>query len=151
MSSYDELGQAITEKDLERGTETDLARNFAMRLVSQFVKHLGAPDTAVRLLPIEDVLKGGHANHTIGEAVERTADGFTVGLEIDFPRYVTGVRVRMLPAGAAGWKVSVEDTPIRELLAPNGEWGEFVAEVVEHLRQAVIHHAPPVKVVYRSR
>jgi len=151
MSVYDDLGRAIAEKDLERGAETDHARNFAMRLVSQFVKHLGAPDTAVRLLPIEEVLRGGHERHTIGEAVGRTADGFTVGLEIDFPEYVTGVRVRFLPAGAAGWKVSVDETPVREVLAPNAEWGDFVKEVTDHLRQAIVHHAPPVKVVYRSR
>lgn len=151
MSGYEELDRAITEKDLEQGSETDVARTFAMRLVSQFVKHLGAPDTAVRLLPVEEVLRGGHANHTIGEAVASTGDAFTVGLEIDLPRYVTGVKVRMKPAGAAGWRVSVDDTPIRAVLAPNGEWGEFVHEVAEHLRQAVVHHRPPERVVFRSR
>jgi hypothetical protein len=151
MSRYEELGRAIEHKDVERGMDTDQARNFAMRLIEQFEKHLGAPDDAVHVLPAEDVLKGGHTTHTLGEALERNGDGFTMGVEIDFPHYVTGIRLNLAPNGGSSWKVNVDGSTVTEVLAPLGEWGRFVTEVAEHLQHAVAAHAPPEHVAFRSR
>lgn len=151
MSGYEELGHAIEERDDALGLDTGQARNFAMRLVEQFEKQLGAPGDAIHLLPAGEVLKGGHTTHTIGESIERTSAGFTLGVEIDFPHYVTGIRLNMAPDGGASWKVNVDGTPITEVLAPLGDWSRFVGDVADHLRQAVALHSPPERVAFRSR
>jgi len=151
MSRYEELGRVIAEKDLERGEETDHARNFAMRVVAEFQKHLGAPEDAIHLLPTAEVLKGGHSHHTIGESVERNGEGYTLGLEIDFPDHVTGVRMRMTAASSSAWKLSVDGTGISEVFTPQKDWQPFVTQVADQLRRNVSRHAPPEIVAFRSR
>jgi len=151
MSGYQELGNAIEAKDDELGMDAGQARNFAMRLVEQFEKQLGAPDDAIHILPAGEVLKGGHTTHTIGESIEHTGSGFTLGVEIDFPHYVTGLRLNMAPNGGSSWKVNVDGTPITEVLAPLGDWSRFVSQVSEHLTHAISLHSPPERVAFRAR
>ncbi len=151
MTAYEELGRAIEEKDAEHGEETVRARNFAMRVVAEFQKQLGAPEDCVHLLPSAEVLKGVHEHHTIGESVERNGDGYTLGLEIDFPDHVTGVRMRMRAEGEAAWRLSVDGTGIAEVFTAHRDSKPFVTQVVDHLRKSISRHAPPEIVAFHSR